>query len=172
MIPLKAMVRPRCGSTIGWDPAWDRSMIDSRRWPSPTGPRAQNPEPSGPRCTMHAVIRSRAATSTLPPSRRSSPASPHMRSSALRALARGVQHDPGVLGAAAAGAVHHEAPGCGDPGEREVGDADVLRPGAGDVDERAQVDVPRVQGALLEGGHRGEGDDLLGHPVLRLPGDL
>src|SRR3954451_9814832 len=95
-----------------------------------------------------------------------------MGSAVLPALARGSQHGPGVLGAAAARAVDDEAPGGGDPGEGEVGDADVSGSGAGDIDERAQVDVPGVQRAVLQSRHRGERDDLLGDPVPGIPGDL
>src|SRR6267154_1720220 len=49
MQPLKTMIRPRAASTIGWDAAGDKSMLESRRCSSATGPRAQMPEPSGPR---------------------------------------------------------------------------------------------------------------------------
>src|SRR4051812_14861831 len=106
MQPLKATVSPSAGSTIGWPPIAERSMIESLRCPIATGPRAQTPEPSGPRCSRHRVIRSRVATSALRPSVRSSPASPH-----IRLLLLGPGHDPGVLGAAAARAVDHEAAG-------------------------------------------------------------
>src|SRR5918995_9273 len=144
-MPLKTTVSPRCGSTIGWAPLSERSMIDNRRCPTPTGPRAQSPSPSGPRWAWHAVIRSSAATSARSPSKRTSPASPHTAASPLLGT-----DDPGVLGAAAARAVDDEAAGGGDAGEREGGQPDVLTAGAGQQHEGAQVDVPRVQPAGVQ----------------------
>src|SRR6478672_11663557 len=79
MQPLNAAVRPSSLSTIGWAPAGERSMTDSRRCPNATRPELQDPCPSGPRGTRHSTIRSTAATSAVVPSKVISPQRPHMR---------------------------------------------------------------------------------------------
>ncbi len=78
MQPLNATVRPSAESTIGWPPAGLRSMIESRRWPSAIAPRAQIPEPSGPRRFIASVTQPQAATSAARPSNRISPLNPHI----------------------------------------------------------------------------------------------
>src|SRR3954454_7498947 len=77
MQPLKATARPSCGSSIGWGPASERSMIFRRGWPRPAPSCAHTPAPSGPRAAMAADIRLSAAASAGAPSKRSSPAIPH-----------------------------------------------------------------------------------------------
>src|SRR3712207_5110987 len=122
---VKTSVRPSAESTSGCEPVTLRSMIESRRWASATGPWAQIPSPSGPRCCRQPLIRAQAATSAPRPSKRSSPARPHIRVDArarpnrdavpslaevwsLLALPR-ARDDPGVLRAAASGGVDDEA---------------------------------------------------------------
>ena len=80
MQPLNTNVSPRSLSTIGSAPEADKSMIDSLRCPSATGPYATTPPESGPRDTMAFVIRVTAATSANRPSQRISPQIPHMSS--------------------------------------------------------------------------------------------
>src|SRR5690349_14889620 len=88
MQPLNTAARPSSGSTMGWSPRSDRSMILRRRWPSAIRPAACTPEPSGPRRCMASVMRATAATSGSPPSSRISPAIPHIGASLdLRYLA-------------------------------------------------------------------------------------
>src|ERR671912_2335718 len=149
MQPLNTTVRPNGLSTIGWEPAADRSMIDSRRWPSATGPRAQTPAPSGPREASRLVIRSQAGKSAYRPSNRISPVKPHT-SAVLSSVGRTghrrrIPDDPGVLGPAAARGVDHQAASRRDPGQGQIGQRTVLRPRAAYVDERPQVDVPGLQ---------------------------
>src|SRR3954452_4399256 len=84
MQPLKTAVRPSSLSTIGWPPAVDRSMTDSRRWPKATRPALQDPCPSGPRGTRAQTIRSTAAVSAREPSKVISPERPHMQSDLTR----------------------------------------------------------------------------------------
>src|SRR4051794_21325025 len=78
MQPLKATASPRCGSTIGCAPRSERSMTLSRRWPRPAPSWTQTPWPSGPRGSSAADIRARTAASAGRPSKRSSPAIPHI----------------------------------------------------------------------------------------------
>src|SRR2546425_4947454 len=113
MQPLNTTVRPRGVSTIGWDPAADKSMIDSRRCPKATGPWAHSPDPSRPRGARAAHERSRAATSAPSPSKRISPAIPHMSLHVLSVVE--VSEYPGVLRTAAAGRGDDHGPGRGDP---------------------------------------------------------
>src|SRR5439155_384939 len=77
MQPLNATARPRCGSTIGCAPRSDRSMMLSRRWPSPAPLWDHSPAPSGRRGAIDSDIRASAAASAGRPSWRSSPAMPH-----------------------------------------------------------------------------------------------
>src|SRR3954467_4976465 len=79
MQPLKTAVRPSSLSTIGWPPAVDRSMTDSRRCPKATRPALQAPWPSGPRGTRAQTMRSTAPVSAREPSNVISPERPHMR---------------------------------------------------------------------------------------------
>src|ERR1700687_3693955 len=53
MQPLKTRVSPRLLSTIGWAPRADRSMIDSRRWPSADGYEHGRP----PMAKRHRTVR-------------------------------------------------------------------------------------------------------------------
>ena len=78
MQPLNATVSPSAESTIGCPPAALRSMIDSRRCPSTTGPRAHSPDPSGPRWLIASVTPPQAVTSAALPSNRISPLTPHI----------------------------------------------------------------------------------------------
>src|SRR3954469_1885487 len=78
MQPLKTTARPSSGSTIGWAAASDRSMIESRRWPSGTQPPDHDPAPSAPLDHIASLIRSTVAKSARPPSTTTSPAIPHM----------------------------------------------------------------------------------------------
>ena len=79
MAPLKTMPRPSIGSNIGWAEPCDRSMILSRRCPNPMRSWTNRPLASGPRGAWIEVMRASASTSTEPPSKRISPARPHMR---------------------------------------------------------------------------------------------
>ena len=117
-------------------------MIDSRRWPSATGPRAQMPAAVGARGAPGRPSSARSAA-TSAPCRRTAAHRP-VRTSCC--LPPSVRHDPGVLGAAAAGGVDHQAAGRRDPGERDGRRARSPRRAVpGQVDERAQVDVPGLQ---------------------------
>ena len=78
MQPLKTSASPNSGSTIGWLPRSDRSMILRRRCPRATGPLANTPLASGPRRVIEQVMSSTAATSAALPSKRISPQIPHM----------------------------------------------------------------------------------------------
>src|SRR5829696_6873603 len=76
MQPLNTMVSPRSGSTMGWAPRSERSMISRRLKVSAIGPLAHTPLPSGPRSFMVAPIRATVPTSARSPTR-NSPANPH-----------------------------------------------------------------------------------------------
>src|SRR3954447_26554900 len=80
MQPLKTAVRPSSLSTIGWPPAADRSITESRRCPKATRPALHEPCPSGPRGTRASTMRSTAPVSAREPSKVISPERPHMRS--------------------------------------------------------------------------------------------
>src|SRR5215210_8094571 len=77
-------------SHIGWRPAADRSMIDSRRCASPTPSSGKYRESasSGPRWRMTALMRSNSDGSSVP----EKPAIPHMSPgvASRRLLGRGV----------------------------------------------------------------------------------
>src|SRR5262245_17226946 len=62
---------------IGWPPP-ARSITLSRAWARPTCLSTCVPSPSGPRCRIRAIIRSRRAGSTDSPPRFRMPAMPHM----------------------------------------------------------------------------------------------
>src|SRR5450759_2283591 len=107
MQPLKTSTRPSSSSIIGCAPATDTSMIFSRWCSSASRPSVQVPSLSGPRGRRQGDIRPTAASSAGRPSRRSSPAKPHIVASlvgfVVSALAgRLGAEQPGVLGTAAA----------------------------------------------------------------------
>ena len=62
-------------------------MIANRRAASPTGPVANTPSLSGPRCTSVSAIGARAPLVDAPPSRASVPQMPHMATPAARRIA-------------------------------------------------------------------------------------
>src|SRR4051812_11036020 len=72
------MTRSPVSSVIGWWPAGDRSMIASRRLPSPTPSSTQTPSSSGPRCAITRVIAATTSSATGAPFRLTAPAIPHM----------------------------------------------------------------------------------------------
>src|SRR5256885_15587490 len=63
---------------IGSCPAGERSIIARRRWTSPIGPSDHIPSPSGPLCATAAPIASNVAVATGSPSKRKTPAIPHI----------------------------------------------------------------------------------------------
>src|SRR3954452_13424790 len=65
---------------IGWSP-WARSMMESRRAASPTGPDTNDPSLSGPRCTSVEFIDVSSAGSTPPGARVRTPQMPHTSAS-------------------------------------------------------------------------------------------
>src|SRR5271156_1491438 len=181
MQPLNTNVSPRSLSTIGWAPWADRSMIDSRRCPNATGPCATTPSESGPRDVIAPVIRTTAPTSAACPSTRISPQIPHMfpasvyvESAVLTFTYSWRGENPGVLAAPAVRRVDDPRPAAGDPGQRRRYNLRRWRSaGTGPkMNERAQVDVVRVDAVTVEGGMGGQGNQLLGDEPLRLGDQL
>src|SRR5919112_5917109 len=97
MQPLKVMVSPSSGSTMGGEPRSERSMIFRRLRVRAIGPLDHPPLPSGPRSFIVAPIRATASTSAKDPLR-SSPAKPHISL---------VLQYPGVFEAPSGGGVDH-----------------------------------------------------------------
>src|SRR5207248_3079993 len=129
---------------IGWAPP-ATSMIDSRRWPRPTGPSIQSPSPSGPRWRSTSRMRLRRASSTVSRGfRPTMPTIPHMaRSRWLRGHFEGVDPDPAAAGRGILAARHLD----------------------GQVVRARQQAADAVDGGLPLGGGGVHVDVALGHAV-------
>src|SRR5450759_2005282 len=141
MQPLKTSTRPSSSSIIGCAPATDTSMIFSRWCSSASRPSVQVPSLSGPRGRRQGDIRATAASSAGRPSRRSSPAKPHIVASLVgfvvsELAGRLGAEQPGVLGTAAAGGIDDHAARWGDSGERGGGSKDTWLLGPQSSSER------------------------------------